>query len=361
MTSSLLVKLTISACLCCCAFWQARAQSRPALGDVVELKEPCKKGPGEIPNTSCQTLKVSCPGVRPLQVQIRITEPAAGVPFRGTVVVGSGRGGSGFYAGLDNSAGIGKNRIDALEAAHGGATLVQEVAAMGFRVVDRAWEGENGWTTSEAGFVKESCRYATLLTWIHDHIHKQGKFVATGNSGGSAEISYALTTWGRGDILDVAIPSSGPPLGRLDLACVKQPSPEWASLCASIVPKGVMECTPVCVLGTSGVCQETGPNPTPQQLLEDSVVHPGAVLNYPKTKVYFLYGAHDCGGHGPSGEPVTIGLTYANKVTSQKVIRFVPHTPHALFSTPEGRAAIEKAINEGTADASESSKPRSAK
>ena len=51
-------------------------------------------------------------------------------------------------------------------------------------------------------------------------------------------------------------------------------------------------------------------------------------------------------------EPVPIGLTYATKVTSQKTIRFVPHTPHALFSTPEGRAAIEKAIEEGTAGAS---------
>jgi hypothetical protein len=269
--------------------------------------------------------------VKPLQVQIRITEPAAGVPFRGTVVMGSGRGGDTFYAGQQ------------------GKILVQEVAAMGFRVVDRAWDGENGWSTKEAGFLKESCRYATLLTWIHDHLHKQGKFVATGNSGGSAEISYALTTWGRGDILDVAIPSSGPPLGHMDLACVNRPSPEWASLCASIVPKGVMECTPGCLLAL-GVCRETGPSPTPQQLLEDSVVHPGAVLNYPKTKVYFLYGAHDCGGDRPSsGEPVTIGLTYATKVTSQKAIRFVPHTPHALYSTPEGRAAIEKAIEEGTA------------
>jgi hypothetical protein len=59
------------------------------------------------------------------------------------------------------------------------------------------------------------------------------------------------------------------------------------------------------------------------------VAHPGAVLDYPKTSVHFLYGAHDC------GEPVPIGLTYATKVTSRKTIQFVPHTPHALYSTPE--------------------------
>jgi hypothetical protein len=96
----------------------------------------------------------------------------------------------------------------------------------------------------------------------------------------------------------------------------------------------------------SGVCRQVSPDETPEQLLDDSVVHPGAVLDYPKTKVYFLYGARDC------GEPVPIGLTYATKVTSQKSIQFVPRTPHALFSTPEGRQAIKKAIDQGTAGAS---------
>src|SRR5260370_29555540 len=247
--------------------------------------------------------------------------------------MGSGGNGAGFYAGSE-----------------GGRILVGEIAAMGCRVVDKAWEG--GTNTFEGGLKKQSCRYAALLTWIHDRIHKQGKFVATGNSGGSADIGYALTTWGRGDILDVAILTSGPPLSRLDYACVKQGSSEWASLCASIVPKGVMECTPACILGPprspvdsfvykSGVCRQVSPDETPQQLLDDSVVHPGAVLDYPKTKVYFLYGARDC------GEPGATGLTYATKVTNQKSIQFLPRTPHALFSTPEGRQAIRKAIEQG--------------
>ena len=221
------------------------AQSGPVLGSVTELNGPCKAGAGTIANTVCRQFQVSCPAIKPLAVEVRITEPAASVPFRGTVVVGSGGNGAGFYAGQE-----------------GGKILVEEVAAMGFRVVDRSWDG--GWVTTEGGQVKESCRYATLLTWIHDHIHKGGKFVATGNSGGSAEISYALTTWGRGDILDVAIPTSGPPLGRLDYACVAQASPEWAALCASIVPKGVMECESACILGpNNGVCKQVSPNPTP--------------------------------------------------------------------------------------------------
>lgn len=296
--------------------------AQPKLGTVTESADSCPAGP--VPNTVCRRMQVACPDVKPIQVSLRIVEPAEGVAFRGTVVMGSGGSGAGFYSGDE-----------------AGQTLVKEIAGMGFRVVDRAWAG--GWPTTEGGMIRESCRYATLLTWVHDHLHKRGKFVATGNSGGSAEISYALTTWGRAGILDVAIPTSGPPLGRLDYACVRQASPEWASLCSTIVPKGVMECESGCILGPgNAVCKQVSSDPTQQQLLEDSVMHPGAVVDYPHTKVYFLYGAHDC------GEPVPIGLTYATKVTSEKYIRFVPHTPHALFSTPEGREAIRKAIDEGT-------------
>jgi hypothetical protein len=268
---------------------------------------------------------VSAPGLKPVQVQIRITEPPAGVARRGTVVMGSGGGGNGFYAGAP--------------PVH---ALVKDLAAMGFLVVDRAWDG--GWTTHEGGLKKESCRYATLLTWVHDHLHKGGKFVATGNSGGSAEIGYAMTTWGRGDILDLAIPTSGPPVARLDYACVKEASPEWSSLCAAIVPKGKMECASGCILGTSNdVCKQVTAEPTLEQLLNDSVIHPGALLNYPKTRLHFLYGAKDC------GEPVPIGLTWATKVTSEKVIEFVPNTPHNIASTAEGREALRKAIETGTA------------
>ncbi len=309
------------------------AQSQGPLGSVEESKEACPAGP--IAGTVCKQLQVMCPSLRPLPTQVRITEPAAGVKFRGTVVMGSGGNGAGFYAGQE-----------------GGRILVGEIAAMGFRVVDKSYDG--GTNTFEGGLKKQSCHYAALLTWIHDHIHKQGKFVATGNSGGSADIGYALTTWSRGDILDVAILTSGPPLSRLDYACVKEASPDWAKQCASIVPKGVMECMPACILGPprspvdsfvykTGVCRQVSPDETPQQLLDDSVVHPGAVLDYPKTRAYFLYGTLDC------GEPVPIGLTYATKVTSYKSIQFVPRTPHALFSTPEGRQAIKRAIEEGTA------------
>jgi hypothetical protein len=276
-------------------------------------------------------VQVSCPGLKSLNAQLRITQPAKGTQLRGTVVLGSGGTGNGFYAGTPDV-----------------QTLVTSLTGLGFRVVDRAWAGTDGWTTSEGGLKKEACRYATLLTWVHDNIHTGGKFVASGNSGGSAEIGYALTSWGRAAILDLAVPTSGPPTARLDYACVNQATPQWASLCTSIVPANTMQCpTEACILGaTNSVCTQITPQATLAQLLDDSVANPDAVLNYPNTLVHFIYGEQDC------GEPVPIGLTYSTKVTSRKAIEFVPNTPHELFSTAEGRAAILNAIDSGTKSAS---------
>jgi hypothetical protein len=311
-----MARLILILCISVCA-----ATETPRLGSVTEVPDPCPAGP--IANTTCRRLQVSCPGMKTIEVQLRITEPAPGKPLRGTVVMGSGGGGNSFYAGQPPA-----------------QPLVKDIAAMGFLVVDRAWTG--GWTTHEGGLKKESCRYATLLTWVHDHLHKEGKFVATGNSGGSAEIGYAMTTWQRGDILDLAIPTSGPPIARLDYACVKEASAEWAPICASIVPKGKMECTPTCTLGTSNdVCKQVSATPTLEQLHDDSVMHPGALLDYPKTRVHFLYGAKDC------GVPVPMGLTWATKVRTEKEIQFVPNTPHGIYLTPEGREAIRNAIDKG--------------
>src|SRR5689334_23270529 len=69
----------------------------PRLGSVKELTEPCQAS--AVANTVCRRLEVSCPDMKPLEVQIRVTQPAAGAPLRGTVVMGSGGGGGSFYAG----------------------------------------------------------------------------------------------------------------------------------------------------------------------------------------------------------------------------------------------------------------------
>src|SRR5215471_15225603 len=125
------------------------------LGKVTESSDTCPAGPLE--RTACRQLIVSCPGLNDRRVQLRITQPAAGKSRRGTVVLGSGGNGAGFYAG---EAGV--------------QGLVRDLSDMGFLVADRSWNG--GWVTQEGGLKPEACRYATLLTWIHDTLHAGGKF-----------------------------------------------------------------------------------------------------------------------------------------------------------------------------------------
>src|SRR5215472_4530506 len=76
----------------CCGFAAA-----PNLGSVKELADACPAGP--VPDTTCRRLQVSCPDLKPIDVQIRITQAAAGAAPRGTVMLGSGGGGGTFYAG----------------------------------------------------------------------------------------------------------------------------------------------------------------------------------------------------------------------------------------------------------------------
>ena len=73
------------------------AWAQPPLGTVRELGESCPAGP--IAGTRCRRLEVSCDGLKPIRVQLRITPPDAGVERRGTVVMGSGGAGGGFYTG----------------------------------------------------------------------------------------------------------------------------------------------------------------------------------------------------------------------------------------------------------------------
>ncbi|MCL4550702.1 MAG: T9SS type A sorting domain-containing protein [Bacteroidetes bacterium] len=297
------------------------------LGTVVVLNDTCLQASGGLPNTICKLLEVDCPGLTPIQVELHITAPDENVLERGTVVFGSGSSGSSFYG-------------DRSEA----QILFQELTKKGFRIVDRAWRGSNGWTTREGGLKRESCRYATLLTWVFNNIHETGAFCASGNSGGSAEIGYALTSWNRGDILDLAVPTSGPAVARLDYACQSPRMQEWITMADTIIPLGAMNCNPPIALSPQhGVCLQCSDTPSHEALLFDSVVHPDALLHYPNTRLHFIYGANDC--DGPS---VPIGLTWSTNVTSEKIIEFVPNTSHVIVLSPEGREAILNAIDKGT-------------
>jgi hypothetical protein len=64
---------------------------------------------------------------------------------------------------------------------------------------------------------------------------------ATGNSGGSAELIYALTWADAGDVLTYALPTSGP-FHRLDLARQGATDAAWPAQCAALLDEQCPDC-----------------------------------------------------------------------------------------------------------------------
>jgi hypothetical protein len=254
----------------------------------------------------------------PIDVDLRILEPTHVRPI-GTVVAGSGGVGQHFYSDQP-----------------GGRELFLDLLALGFRVVERRWRAP--WFSVDASIRRDSARYALLLTWIHANVHTSGMFAATGNSGGSAEIAYALTTWKRSQILDRVVLSGGPPMSRLDLLCIPPGSPEWANIGSALLPYETMSCSaPVTPWAAVKMCQVLS-SFDPDQLERDSILHPWAQLNYPDTPVIGLFGSADC------TTAVPLGMLYMKSVRSRARIEFVPGAPHVMTETALGRAAIFQAL-----------------
>ncbi|MEC7583744.1 MAG: hypothetical protein VYE77_05460 [Planctomycetota bacterium] len=302
------------------AFAQAQtcSQGQPtSLGTVTQLGIACNAG--TLPQTTCTRLQVDCPGISSIEVRLRVTDPAPGLTRRGTVVLGTGGGGTLFYG-----------------ERTGGPELITALASRGFRCIDRAWT--RGWFDDPVSVRKQSCRYATLLQWIHQNLHGAGVFCATGTSGGSAELGYALTTWSSADILDTAVLTGGPPMSRLDKICGLDPS--WNGNCQQHIQPGVFECgTPGCTLQPNHqVCIACSPLATATDLEADSILFPGATLSFPDTRVHVMRGGADCSNAVPAG------LLFYHAVTSHRVLEIAKATPHWTSETVEGRASVLRAV-----------------
>jgi hypothetical protein len=133
-------------------------------------------------------------------------------------------------------------------------------------------------------------------------------------------------------------------MARLDYLCLNPP--EWRAQCVAIVPANVMECGhPACNVQPGGsVCTACNPNPTPADLEADSILHPGATLAYPRTRVHLVIGAADCSSAVPNG------LLFYGAVASEKAVSFAPNgTPHWVAQTADGRDALLRALLGGAA------------
>ena len=310
--------LAVGLALCGCSSGGSSGK-KPKGGKVTPLSTPCPSGAGTIPATSCQLLRVSSPGNPDINVELRVTEPDPLALPLGTVVLGSGGAGGEFYANLA-----------------GGDLLVEALAAAGWRVVDRKWDG--GWYTTGTSIRTQSSRYAYLLEWVDENLHQGGLLAATGNSGGSGEVAYTLTSWDQAQLLGAAVLTGGPPMARLDYLCTSQPPPEWPGLCDNLITGGFFTCgTPNCTGPNATVCANVAPNATPAELKEDSLLHSQARTDF-DFPVHVAIGTEDCTAASPQA------LLFASSLTGSVSLEFVPGAPHDLMSTQAGRDAIVNAL-----------------
>lgn len=318
-------------------------------------------GPGEVTpdgactlptlfsGATCERHVVTCAGLEPATVNLVIAEPPAGVPLRGTVILGSGSMGATL---------IEKATIDGGES-HFVAEM-EQLRARGYRLIERAWQGDapgdRGWLRGSDGPDDSACRYATLVGWLADRYSAdEAAFCALGFSGGSVELALAMSRWGVAELLDHATFVSGP-AGHFDTACVGGPEADAErDLALAAHP---WECaTPLApVLGDEiallvdraydgePICSSRDPIHS-ATLDADSALGPGGLAEFPTTRLHVVLGMKDCG----SGA-ATAGARFATEVLGADgppLIVEVAGAGHSLHATPQGAKALRQVLRQG--------------
>lgn len=301
------------------------------------------------PSTRCEELAVSCEGLSAARVQLAITEPPANVRTRGVIVFGEGGSGNEFTASGRATDGALRYR-DAM----------RRLVLQGYIIVDRRWV--DGWFGQRGqGIGVPSCRYASLLGHLSATVARGRPLCATGNSGGSSEVAYALTRWNGAELLSLVSLSGGPPMARLDVGCFGDDAlPGWRARCELEWARTQTECPatimPACTLRDRAnaaapplvdSAYATGTDATPctqgglssaQRLADDSVVSASAVFNFPSTRVRFLVGRMDC------TEAPLLGVLFRERIVSAVEERVVSGLRHPVAATQAGVDAVADAL-----------------
>ncbi len=299
----------------------------PADESVVLLDGPCEKSPGAA--TRCERHEVTCEGLAPAIVELAIYEAAGGVPSKGTILFGSGGEGTGFY----------------------NFTQAKALLSVGYTIVDRRWPA--GWFTGATdGPQQAACRLGALIRHLRADPPASGPLCATGNSGGSAELGFALTWQGAGPSLDFAMPTSGP-FHRLDLACQGESDPDWPAACEALHLANCPDCASMsCQLGNgpralmdrsfaeTPRCSAPGPGDL-ELLAERSPALGPDIAGLGALPIHFLIGKDDPGAYEPLATALHDALADADAVVD---IDFITGAPHEMDSVPAGGEAIRDAL-----------------
>jgi len=212
-------------------FWPATAnitiQPTDPLGAVSSYSTlPSCSGYNLLPNATCYQLNVTCPGTADITTFLKVSNPAGSA--LGTVLFGTGTGGSGLYDDT-NTYTYGHETVEGILNATGapsnaGYNTVQISFGSPFNSTQ-----PNGWLQGPGGVRRLACRYATVASWVYNHpaiinpsatgATNSAPMCSTGNSGGSAAIGYAVYEYGLAGDFVMIEPTSGPVTTRIDLGC----------------------------------------------------------------------------------------------------------------------------------------------
>ena len=321
---------------------QSATSSVEILGDCAVL--------GDFPErTTCTTVSVTCANLPPMSVDLRTTSYEPATDYIGMVVLGSGGAGRAFFG--TEAPTIDKPQLN----------IVLQLSKAGYTVVERNWhDGWFGPGSEGFGIIQPACRHAELLKWLDEEAETPGAMCAYGNSGGSAEIAYGLTRWDTETVLDAAILGGGPPTTRMELGCLGFESyPEWEQSCNENWTTSQSECSqqaPICtydertsatgpgiidasfsIAGLSNLCTSNSTTFAPL-FEENSILFPGADLDYPNTAVHFILGKQDC------TIAATQGPLYLEAINSEKSIEFLEGVGHTVQDSETGANAIVQAV-----------------
>lgn len=300
---------------------------------TVTSSSPLGSCAGSVSGGICYQLHVSCPEVLDFSAYIKVNNPS-GAPA-GTVLLGTGTGGSGLYD--DPNAG----------GYDHGSDVVNSLLTSGYNTVQVSFGAPfdngttpRGWLTGPGGVRRLACRYATVADWVYHNpkiinagvsAANSAPMCATGNSGGSAAIAYAVYEYGLDSEFKMIEPTSGPVMTRLDLGCSPPGSSTFRNACtnaqqdmaystggsnggdAAIIDQayqsaGASTPTP-CTDAINGT-------PAPAGLfLSDSILYQGAAgVSLPNMTIKELFGDSDTSNAVPQG---TFWDTYVAPSQSQ--------------------------------------------
>ena len=295
----------------------AYAQAAPdSLGTIQSSSITCQ---GHLTGGTCYALDISCPQLPDYTAYVKIFEPSVAVS--GTVLFVSGGNGT-----------------DLLERRIYGPLVLQKILPKGYRSVELTYGfpfnlNEQGWQTNAngAGIRAASCRFATVIQWVHDNFLNAGTPLCTsGNSAGAQLEGESMAHYGSSDIVAFAELSSGPPFGRVDYACENTQAVATSPCSGARDSLAVQPTTSAKFIDPAypgAWCSSaftTHSTAHQAQFQIDSVTIGDSVLNYPSTFVNFLFGQDD------TTSAIRQGLLYQGAITSPTASECVAGAGHTV-------------------------------